>query len=475
LGQKLIGIPANDAFLEKMVTGWSFLTLAGPRYAIRNSIEDLMVNLAIGETPWGLVSSRRLTTRVLTGLKQTEGFGLEALANSPLGAVMRTVNKKESRALAAEIAALDKNIVANKESIKKLNEVIAKSTNPKQIEALQIKIAKIESKQKTDLVKETRVIMAKALTQGRINRFRQSLGMKPLNQEGVDFLTEQIVYGDLENLLSVVSEGGLNFATGASFLTDAVEFTRNHGVRSEQLKLIAPKALYSRAAGRGFENVAIDPTNESSLVTWLLRISYASNDELGSLAVAYLDDEAEAVAQILNALKNNPKLVDDSILKARNISKEEHARMVYDRTRKIFETRKVLPDGTKEINTELLAKVRSLDIKSTTLIGNKPGYKVSGQLSLDDLPTDRNLTPNTVVGPTLVPVTNSGNFAASFMENGWRWLGASNARISRQPIAINELLTIRKQMRKSGFEDAWIKSYTKDIKPNTVAFTEATE
>lgn len=475
LGQKLIGIPANDAFLEKMVTGWSFLTLAGPRYAVRNSIEDLMVNLAIGETPWGLVSSRRLTTRVLTGLKQTEGFGLEELANSPLGAVMRLVNKKESAALAKEIANLDTAIVATKESTKKIQAVIEKSTNPKQIVALKIKIAKLEGKQKTDLVKETRVIMAKALTQGRLNRFRQSLGMKPLNQEGVDFLTEQIVYGDLENLLSVVSEGGLNFATGASFLTDAVEFTRNHGVRSEQLKLIAPKALYTRAAGRGFENVAIDPTNESSLVTWLLRISYASNDELGSLAVAYLDDEAEAVAQILNALKKNPKLVDDSILKARNVSKEEHARMVYNRTRKIFETRKILPDGTKEINTELLAKVRSIDTKSTTLTGNKSAYKVSGQLSLDDLPTDYNLTPRTVVGPTLVPVTNSGNFAASFMENGWRWLGASNARISRQPIAINELLTIRKQMRKSGFEDAWINSYTKGIKPDTKNFTDAIE
>lgn len=475
LGQKLIGIPANDAFLEKMVTGWSFLTLAGPRYAIRNSIEDLMVNLAIGSTPWGLSTGRRLTTRVLTGLKQTEGFGLEEFANSPLGMVMRTVNKKESAALAKEIADLDKNIVANKKSIKKLNEVIAKSTNPKQIQALKAKIAKIESKQKTDLVKETRVIMAKALTQGRLNRFRKSLGMKPLNQEGVDFLTEQIVYGDLENLLSVVSEGGLNFATGASFLTDAVEFTRNHGVRSEQLKLIAPKALYTRAAGRGFEDVAIDPTSESSLVTWLLRISYASNDELGSLAVAYLDDEAEAVAQILNALKNNPKLVDDSILKARNISKEQHARMVYDRTRRIFETRINLPNGTRQLNTDLLNKVRTLDTKGATLTGNKPAYKVSGQLSLDDLPTDRNLTPNTVVGPTLVPVTNTGNFAASFMENGWRWLGAANARISRQPIAINELLNIRKQMRKSGFEDAWINSYTKGITPNTKNFTDAVE
>jgi hypothetical protein len=474
LGQKIIGIPANDAFLEKMVTGWSFLTLAGPRYAIRNSIEDLMVNLAIGQTPWGLSSSRRLTTRLLTGLKQTEVTGptskrYEALANSPLGAVMRILNKEESAVIAKKIADLDTAIVATKESTKKIQAVIDKSTNPKQITALKIKIAKLEGKQKTDLVKETRVIMASTLTQGRLNRFRKSLGMKPMNQEAIDFLSEQIVYGDIENLLSVVSEGGLNFATGASFLTDAVEFTRSHGVRSEQLRLIAPKVLYTRAAGRGFENVLVDPTNEASLVTWLLRISYASNDDLGKLAVAYLDDEAEAVAQILAALKKNPKLVDDSILKARGISPEEHARMVYARTRRIFETR------TKELNTELLDKVRTIDTKGVALTGNKKTYKVSGQISLDDLPTDYNLTPRSVVGPTLVPVTDTGNYAASFMENGWRWLGAANARISRQPIAINELLTIRRQMRKSGFEDAWINSYTKGITPNTEAFTEAIE
>jgi hypothetical protein len=474
LGQKIIGIPANDAFLEKMVTGWSFLTLAGPRYALRNSIEDLMVNLAIGQTPWGLASSRRLTTRVLTGVKQTEVAGslgkrYEGLANSPLGFVMRILNKEESAVIAKKIADLDTAIVATKESTKKIQAVIDKSTNPKQITALKIKIAKLEGKQKTDLVKEARVIMASTLTQGRLNRFRKSLGMKPMNQEAIDFLSEQIVYGDIENLLSVVSEGGLNFATGASFLTDAVEFTRSHGVRSEQLRLIAPKALYTRAAGRGFEDVLVDPTNEASLVTWLLRISYASNDELGSLAVAYLDDEAEAVAQILNALKKNPKLVDDSILKARGISPEEHARMVYARTRRIFETR------TKELNTELLDKVRTIDAKGVALTGNKKTYKVAGQISLDDLPTDYNLTPRSVVGPTLVPVTDTGNYAANIMENGWRWLGASNARISRQPIAINELLTIRRQMRKSGFEDAWINSYTKGITPNTEAFTEAIE
>jgi hypothetical protein len=166
---------------------------------------------------------------------------------------MRILNKEESAVIAKKIADLDTAIVATKESTKKIQAVIDKSTNPKQITALKIKIAKLEGKQKTDLVKEARGIMASTLTQGRLNRFRKSLGMKPMNQEAIDFLSEQIVYGDIENLLSVVSEGGLNFATGASFLTDAVEFTRSHGVRSEQLRLIAPKALYTRAAGRGFE------------------------------------------------------------------------------------------------------------------------------------------------------------------------------------------------------------------------------
>jgi hypothetical protein len=70
---------------------------AGPRYAIRNSIEDLMVNLAIGDTPWGLIESRRLTTRVLTSLEAQRGAqGFEGLANSPLGFVMRIVNKEEA-------------------------------------------------------------------------------------------------------------------------------------------------------------------------------------------------------------------------------------------------------------------------------------------------------------------------------------------------------------------------------------------
>ncbi len=49
------------------------------------------------------------------------------------------------------------------------------------------------------------------------------------------------------------------------------------------------------------------------------------------------------------------------------------------------------------------------------------------------------------------------------MQNGWVWLGLSNARISRQPIALNEMVKIRKEMRKAGFEKAFFDEFTRGI------------
>jgi hypothetical protein len=459
IGTKILGPIANSEFLEKIVSGWSFLTLAGPRYAIRNSIEDLMVNIAIGDTPWGLIESRRLVTRVLTSVQAQRGAtSLETLANSPLGLVMRIVNKDEAAKYANEIKKLDDVLVKNKASIKDISLKIEKSTNENEINKLRNEISRLRKEMDVDVVRKTREIMASALTQGRINRYLVSNGKKPLNQEGIDFLTDQIVYGDMENLLSVVSEGGFNFATGGDFLTSAVEFTRRHGVRSAALRITGPKQQYTAAQGkRGFKTLAVSDQDEASLVAYLLRISYVSNDELGSLAVANLDNKPAAIAAIKNALVQNPKLVDDAIFKARGISLDEHAEIVFDRTRRVFETRRVGANGEKILNKDLLNKVRTVDENGE--------YVVSGRISLDDLPNNNMDLPENVIGPELVAVTNTGNYTTSVMENGWRWLGMSNARISRQPIVIAEMLTIRKQMRKSGFEDAWISSYTKGINP----------
>jgi hypothetical protein len=460
LGQKLLGPVANNEFLEKTVGMWSFLTLAGPRYAIRNSIEDLMVNLAIGETPWGLATSRRLTTRVLTSLQSaSKTGGLEGIANSPLGSVMRILNKEEAQRYADEITKLDAVLVANKEQIKVLRKKLETETNEKVIKETRNKISKLRKETDVDVVRKTREIMASALTQGRVNNFLKSQGRKPLNQDAVDLLTEQIIYGDIENFLSIISEGGFNFAAGGDFLTSAVSFTKMHKVRSTVLRITGPKTKYTRAQGvRGFKSIGVTNQDEASMVAYLLRVSYVANDELGAIAVANLDKPDVAVRLIADYLRKNPKVVDDSIFKAKEISVDEHAQIVFDRTRKVFETRRVDADGVKELNMNLLEKVRTVDENGE--------YVVSGRISLDDLYTQSDMDlPENVIGPQLVPVTDSGNYTASLMENGWRWLGMANARISRQPIVVSEMLDIRKQMRKTGFEDAWIASYTKGINP----------
>jgi prophage DNA circulation protein len=53
-------------------------------------------------------------------------------------------------------------------------------------------------------------------------------------------------------------------------------------------------------------------------------------------------------------------------------------RLVFDRTRRVFETRRVGANGEKVLNKDLLKKVRTID--------DNGEYVVSGRISLDDLP-----------------------------------------------------------------------------------------
>ena len=51
------------------------------------------------------------------------------------------------------------------------------------------------------------------------------------------------------------------------------------------------------------------------------------------------------------------------------------------------------------------------------------------------------------------------------MTHGWKWLGLANGRMSRQPMVFNEIITIRKSMKKSGMEDAYIQSVVSKVDP----------
>ena len=447
---------ANKQWVDNMTGYWSFLTLAGPRYAIRNASEDLMVHLAIGASPWGLAKSRYLSTRVNTALEGARKT--KTWSDNPLGGVLRILNKNEAAKYEAEITAVDDMIVKAREEIKTKREAMRITTDPAVKASIAAEIETLKQATAGGAVGQTRRIIATALTSGRVNRYREALGMKPMFEDEAEILAEHLIYGNLDNSMSLVSEGAGNFATGGDFITRSTIFTRSHGVRSEALIINEPKAAKYGIAkeGRKFEARSLGNRDEAALLTWLMRINYYANDRLGAVALANLDDKELAIAKIMKWMEDNPSFRKEAQLAAKNIDERQHAEIVYNRAREIFEKRGTTAGAEKEINVDLLNKIR---------VQNDQGdYIISGQLSLDDVSKlDDADIPAYVLGPQLVPLSESGNVTASLISKGWTWLGLANSRMSRQPIVFNEIITIRKQMKASGFEQAYITSVVSKV------------
>jgi hypothetical protein len=459
--QRLVGV-SNSKFMESATNAWSFLTLAGPRYAIRNSFEDLMVNVAIGNSPWGIAKGRYLATRLNTAMRLTPGLTAgEKFAAEPLGLMMRFANKSEAEKYAERIKGVDTIISEKRKKIEDYSQIVKTSKNPTEVAGAKAGIARLKREISGGVEKEVRAIFAEALTAGRVQRLAKQLGLSKLDSEGVEFLTEQVLYGDVENLLSIVSEGGFNFASGANYLDASFDLAKTLGVKQAELRLDLSglQTRYGKAAGsRGFAEIGITPNNEASLIAWALRISFYGNDELGSIALANVSDNPDEAAKAIKAIRGwitdpkNKKVLDDARLSSgKDLSPDEYAKIVYNRARAIVTRR-----DNGMVNTELLDKIRAFD-------PDLDRYVISGKLTLDDLPDDINAIPSSVVGPELVPVADVNNYTSPLMQKGWVWLGLSTARMSRQPIALYEVTKIRKQMRETGFEQAFYDNFLKGI------------
>jgi hypothetical protein len=60
-----------------------------------------------------------------------------------------------------------------------------------------------------------------------------------------------------------------------------------------------------------------------------------------------------------------------------------------------------------------------------------------------------------------VPVSDSDNFAASLVDKTWDYMGEANARFSREPLVIDSMIRIRKDMRATGFEKRIMEQFTR--------------
>jgi hypothetical protein len=472
--RKVLGV-ANSKWVEDITGLWSFATLAGPRYAIRNAGEDLMVALAKGTSPWGLVKEKYTATRLNTALQTVPGLTkTEKFAANPLGVMMRFINKKEAEANTAAIKALDAKIVSGREELFQLKkELKALDPNSKQAKTINLKIAEVEESIEGGVAGQTRKILAEALSKGKINNFLSQFGIsriKLIDDESLEILTEQIIYGNIDNLLSSVSEGGMNFASGATYNETVLQLVKDLGVGAQPLRLDLTTATkqYTQAANiAGFGTRAItSDKSEASLIGWLLRVSFYGNDELGSIALANVDLPPDQAISILvnwlktpkgQQLKREATAVSD--LKIDDIT---YATRVYQNAKDLVTRRK-----DDKINLDLLNKIRTFDDDTNQ-------YVISGKLGLDDAQNiDLEDLPLEYVGPELIPVVPESERTSSLIKNGWVWLGLANARLSRQPMALYESIRIRKEMRSQGFEKAFIDKWTEGIEQGTIQYKSA--
>ena len=459
LFQKMFGL-ANSDLANKMVSGWSFLTLAGPRYAIRNAGEDLMVNLAIGRSPWGLAKEYQLNNRINTYLQAAKEAGGEVnWANNPLGVILRLTNRREINSVKAELTGIKTKFDTGRKEIELLKRELKElpSGDPS-IAVKRARLEELSASLKGGMDNQVRELFVKTLTAGRLNRFRTQLGMKPMNAKEADILAEHIRYGDLTRASEDVSEGGMNMFTGNDYITRAENLVKQTGVQAHALTISADKAFAKKPGERAFTPQALNQQDEASMYSWMTQISRYANDEFAAIGIANMGKmkDSEVIAKMIDwtaNTKQGKKFLSDAQLRDK-LPAAEIAQINFNRSRQLFSKR------NGELNEELLSKVR---------VQNEQGeWIISGNIGIDDLPKGKDDIPAVINGPTLVPAVELDRMTSTIVQNGWTFLGLSNARMSRQPIVLDEIVNIRKQFKKSGFEGKWIEHYQKGIDPTDV-------
>ena len=404
---RILGL-SHQRWADKLTSGWVLGTLAGPRFAIRNATEDLMLHLAIGDSTWGIVKGRFLSTR----LRIARGIGADETTKATL---------KRTAALdteAGELGVINKFV--RKDELSKYSEKLAEAKD----------------------VQEVREVFAESILENKL--------AYKLDPQGAEYLADIAKYGNLDDTLAVVSEGGKNALRGGDRYLSVTDDVSRFGKMGElEINGVKYKQSTGDKAFTQFNPVA----NQQSRVSWLVQLGITANDSLASIAVKHLDNKEVAIAEMRKFLEElSPKARERFQLYSVGGNVNVHAERAYEAVKNLFSKR------NGDINMDLLNKVRYIDDSGKISVSSK-------NLTLDDLPGvgDASLVPEYISGPTLVPVADSANFAGSLATKTWDAMGEANARFSREPIVINEMIRLRKEMAESGFEKRWIEQFTKGL------------
>lgn len=406
---------AADDAISTFVTG----TLAGPRFPIRNAIEDYLFYLVNGRgvirSVADVARSRRLATRARTASKELE-----------LGLINRYAKKADKEAFLGRMNAIDDGkFLEYNPTTSKWEEVAGKSY-----------------KNSAQREEAKRQVFAEMLLRDKFGDAQRGV----FGNDFDEFTYEFAMYGNYHNILEAAAEGARNFNTGNDYFSRVTKLSRRKGrVVDFEIDGEAYKKAYN-------SYVELSPISQEGKLAWAFQIAAKGKDPIGSKGMVLLKkyssniksgDDSGFIAEMSDFLDNTPavrKLRNrfDRYVTDPNYTSSQHAAVI------LADLKVMIGKADGSINDDLLDKLVVLDPAGNLKVNLK-------DFSLSWLPTAAVDIPKTIVGPSFIPASQSANIISDLNNRLWDFLGDANARFSRDQIVTDAAMNIRKEL--SGYLD----------------------
>jgi hypothetical protein len=393
---------AADDVISTFVTG----TLAGPRFPVRNAIEDYLFYLANGGSAIRagvqIVKGRRLATNVRTATKDLN-----------LGLVNRYTKAKDKNQILSKLNDIDKGV---KKDIGKDGQEIVFA------DFYTTKAEKLEAKRK---------VLAEVLLRDKFNDAQIGKFGKEFDRYTYEFT----MYGDYENLLRSASEGAYNLNAGSDIVSRAKRISRKHG---KVVDFSIDGEDYARQFGSFGE---FSPLDQEGKLAWAFQIMTKAQDEFASEGMKLLKIHGNNRGAFVKAMAEHIDQPQFTSLKPKfdryvdtTYTSTQQASAIYDDLRTLFGR------SDNSINNNLLNRV--------VKVGDNGKLKVdTDDFSIDFLPTSYTDIPKAIVGPKLLPAQQSQNIISDLNTRLWDFLGDANARLSRDQIVVDAAFDIRSELQ----------------------------
>jgi len=400
---------AADDAISTFVTG----TLAGPRFPVRNAIEDYLFYLSNG-TKIGFLPGSGIKSAIQIGKSRKLATDIRtAQKDLQLGLINRYAKAKDKELFTRKFDDIDKGISRS----------VGKDGQEVIIQDFYTTAAEKELAKRKALAE---ILLRDKFNDAQIGKFGNDFDR---------YSYEFSMYGDYENLLRSASEGAYNLNAGSDIVSRAKRISRKHG---KVVDFTIDGEDYARQFGSFGE---FSPLDQEGKLAWAFQIMTKAQDEFASEGMKLLKVHGSNRGAFVKAMAEHIDQPQFASLKPKfdryvdtNYTSTQQASAIYDDLRTLFGR------SDDSINTNLLDKVVKVDANGK--------LKVDAEnFSIAFLPTKYTDIPKAIVGPKLLPAQQSKNIISDLNTRLWDFLGDANARLSRDQIVIDAAFNIRKELQ----------------------------